>query len=99
MTDQTTAVRALTPHLRARRGHQRGGGGGRLPSGFAMHGRFRHAYLTPAVLFVAVLIYLPFLWTAYLSLTSYDGLGAPKFTGLDNYRRLFQDEALLTSVR
>ncbi|GAA2122431.1 carbohydrate ABC transporter permease [Actinomadura napierensis] len=99
MTDQTTAVRARTPLGRARGGQRRSGRRGRPPAGFAMHGRFRHAYLTPAVLFVAVLIYLPFLWTAYLSLTTYDGLGSPKFTGLDNYRRLLRDEALLTSIR
>lgn len=110
MSEQTTAVRAKASAGRARGGKagrtgrsraKHGGGGGGLQgrSGFAMYGRFRQVYVTPAVLFVAVLIYLPFLWTAYLSFTSYDGLGSPKFTGLDNYRRLFHDEALLTSVR
>ncbi|GGV12990.1 permease [Actinomadura cremea] len=77
-------------------GRRRPGGTGR---GFALYGRFRHLYVSPAVLFVAVLLYLPFLWTAYLSFTSYDGLASPEFTGLDNYRRLFEDDALLVSIR
>ncbi|WP_433477602.1 carbohydrate ABC transporter permease [Spirillospora sp. CA-142024] len=72
---------------------------GRRRKGFALHGTFRHLYISPALLFVAVLLYLPFLWTAYLSLTSYDGLASPEFSGLDNYRRLFEDDALLTSIR
>lgn len=78
---------------------RRGTGGGRPGKGFALHGRFRHFYISPAVLFVAVLLYLPFLWTAYLSFTSYDGLASPEFTGLDNYRRLLEDDALVTSIR
>ncbi|QFG25108.1 carbohydrate ABC transporter permease [Actinomadura sp. WMMB 499] len=77
-------------------GRRRPGGPG---TGFALYGRFRHLYVSPAVLFVAVLLYLPFLWTVYLSFTSYDGLASPEFTGIDNYRRLLQDDALLVSIR
>ncbi|MDL4771956.1 carbohydrate ABC transporter permease [Actinomadura xylanilytica] len=74
------------------------GGPGR-PGRFALFGRLRYLYISPAVVFVAVLLYLPFVWTAYLSLTTYDGLGSAEFTGLDNYVRMFHDEALLTSIR
>lgn len=85
------------------RGRARGGPGGGRGRGragrFALFGRFRFLYVSPALVFVAVLLYLPFLWTAYLSLTRYDGLGSPAFTGLDNYRRLLEDDALLTSIR
>ncbi|MFB9834165.1 carbohydrate ABC transporter permease [Actinoallomurus acaciae] len=62
-------------------------------------GRLRIGYVSPAVLFVAVLLYLPFLWTAYLSLTRYDGLTSPEFVGLKNFGDLLDDPALLTSVR
>ena len=62
-------------------------------------GRFRHGYVAPAALLVAVLLYAPFLWTAYLSLTRYDGLEPPAWTGLANFGKLFADAALLTSTR
>ncbi|GAA0912718.1 carbohydrate ABC transporter permease [Virgisporangium aurantiacum] len=56
-------------------------------------------FVSPAVLVVAVLLYVPFLWTAYLSFTEYDGLNPPTFTGVDNYTRFFDDPALGGSVR
>ncbi|MCK2213991.1 sugar ABC transporter permease [Actinomadura sp. ATCC 31491] len=62
-------------------------------------GRFRHGYVAPAAVLVAVLLYAPFVWTAYLSLTRYDGLEPPSWVGLDNFGKLFADPALLTSVR
>ncbi|MEV4291693.1 sugar ABC transporter permease [Nonomuraea bangladeshensis] len=62
-------------------------------------GRLRHGYVAPAAVLVAVLLYAPFVWTAYLSLTRYDGLEPPAWAGLDNFVKLFGDPALLTSVR
>ncbi|MCG5218801.1 carbohydrate ABC transporter permease [Streptosporangium sp. KLBMP 9127] len=62
-------------------------------------GTFRHGYVAPAALLVAGLLYAPFLWTVYLSFTSYDGLGDPEWTGLANFGRLLEDPALLTSLR
>ncbi|MFI7615894.1 carbohydrate ABC transporter permease [Nonomuraea terrae] len=64
-----------------------------------MLGRFRYGYVAPAALLVAGLLYAPFLWTAYLSLTRYDGLESPAWIGLDNFVKLFDDAALLTSTR
>jgi len=55
-------------------------------------------FLSPALLLVAVLLYAPFLWTTYLSLTRYDGLGDPKWVGLANYTRFFQDDVLWVTV-
>lgn len=57
------------------------------------------AFSLPAVLLVAVLLYLPFLWTTWISLTEYDGLGSPEWVGLDNYRAMFDDANFLTSLR
>ncbi|MFG3441501.1 carbohydrate ABC transporter permease [Nonomuraea sp. NPDC047897] len=64
-----------------------------------MLGRFRYGYVAPAALLVAVLLYAPFVWTAYLSLTRYDGLAAPEWAGLANFAKLLDDPALLTSTR
>ncbi|MEO3886646.1 sugar ABC transporter permease [Nonomuraea sp. B5E05] len=62
-------------------------------------GRFKHGYVAPAALLVAGLLYAPFVWTAYLSLTRYDGLEPPAWIGLRNFTKLFDDPALLTSTR
>ncbi|MFG1946114.1 carbohydrate ABC transporter permease [Nonomuraea sp. NPDC048826] len=64
-----------------------------------MLGRFRHGYVAPAALLVAGLLYTPFLWTAYLSLTRYDGLVPPEWVGFANFVKLLDDPVLLTSVR
>jgi multiple sugar transport system permease protein len=41
---------------------------------------------------------VPFIWTAYLSFTSYDGLAPPEWVGLRNFGKLLQDPALITSL-
>jgi multiple sugar transport system permease protein len=58
-----------------------------------------HAMASPAVLVVAVLLYLPFLWSAYLSFTHYPGSGTPQWAGLANYRELLHDPVLATTLR
>ncbi len=63
-----------------------------------MLGRFRHGYVAPAALLVAGLLYVPFIWTAYLSFTSYDGLAPPEWVGLRNFGKLLQDPALISSL-
>jgi hypothetical protein len=55
--------------------------------------------VAPAALLVAGLLYLPFLWTVYLSFTNYDGLSPATWAGLGNYRQLLHDPALVTSIR
>jgi multiple sugar transport system permease protein len=61
-------------------------------------GRFRYGYVAPAALLVAGLLYVPFLWTAYLSFTKYDGLAPPEWVGLRNFGKLLDDPALLTAL-
>jgi len=58
-----------------------------------------YGFVSPAVLLVAGLLYLPFLYTVYLGFTDYDGLTAASFVGLENFRRFLDDPALTTSVR
>lgn len=56
-------------------------------------------FVLPGLLIVAVLLYLPFVWTSYLSLTEYNGLGDPEFVGLDKYQAMFTDAGFATSLR
>lgn len=55
-------------------------------------------FVAPGALLVAVLLYLPLLWTVFLSFTSYNGLGEPKWVGIVNYQRMFQDPDFLGSM-
>ncbi|NUP51792.1 MAG: sugar ABC transporter permease [Catenulispora sp.] len=55
--------------------------------------------VAPSVLLVAGLLYLPFLWSLYLSFTHYDGTGSPKWAGLANYHALWDDPVLTTTLR
>lgn len=60
----------------------------------------RHAwgFFAPGVVLVAIVIYLPVLYTVFLSFTSYDGLGDPEFVGISNYIEMFQDQGFLNSM-
>ena len=56
-------------------------------------GRVGAAFLTPALIFVAIFLLLPFFWIFYLSFTNRTLTGVtaahPEFVGLENYQRLF----------
>jgi ABC-type sugar transport system permease subunit len=47
---------------------------------------------------VALLLYLPFLWTTYVSFTDYDGLASPVWSGLANYKAMFSDPDLVGAL-
>lgn len=55
-------------------------------------------FVAPGVLLVAVLLYLPLLWTVFLSFTEYDGLGDPDWVGFENYIDMWRDPAMIGSV-
>lgn len=57
------------------------------------------AFVAPALLIVAVLLYLPFVWTSYLSFTEFNGLGDPELVGIAKYSEMFADAGFLTSLR
>jgi len=68
--------------------------------------RPRHTYLwsargfaLPALGVVALLLYLPFVWTGYLSFTEFNGLGDPEWVGLAKYQEMFADAGFLNSLR
>lgn len=72
------------------------------------HGRNRGArtgqggywpYLLPGgVLFLGVIV-VPFFMNLYISMTKWAGIGTPRWTGLDNYIRLFGDATFWMSFR
>lgn len=55
-------------------------------------------FVAPGVLLIAVLLYLPLLWTIYLSFTEYDGLGNPEWVGISNYVSMWDDWAIVQSM-
>lgn len=55
-------------------------------------------FAAPGVILIAVLLYLPLLWTVFLSFTEYDGLGDPEWIGFDNYIDMWRDPALVGSL-
>ena len=56
------------------------------------------AFMGPGVAVVVLALYIPVLYTVYLSFTEYDGLGDPEWIGAANYVEMFQDPAILLSI-
>lgn len=56
------------------------------------------AFMGPGVAVVILALYIPVLYTVYLSFTEYDGLGDPTWIGVDNYVEMFQDPAIALSI-
>lgn len=55
--------------------------------------------IIPTFIFLGVFKYLPTFRAVGYSFTRWDGFGAPRFIGFDNYIKLFQDEVFLQSLR
>jgi len=60
-------------------------------------GRPGVVWAVPALLVFTLFAVVPMIGVAYLSLTSWDGLTDPRFIGLDNWRRLLDDETVRSS--
>src|SRR5205085_1091817 len=58
-----------------------------------------YLYVLPAALFVVFFLLYPMVLTFWRSFTSYDGITAPVFVGLENFRELFVDAHFLISLR
>src|SRR6478672_2223827 len=84
----------MTALSRTRRPADRRGGGGR-----SSDGRWALAFLAPTLIGLAVLSAGPILATLAISLTKWDLLTAPTFTGLDNYAALLTDDRFLKALR
>lgn len=48
-------------------------------------------FVSPALLILGLFVVVPSLWGIGLSFTHYDGIAAPRFVGVEQYRRLLQD--------
>lgn len=57
-----------------------------------------YTMLTPFLALFAAFMVWPLLNSLYLSLTSFNGIKAPRFTGLDNYRRLLGDDRFIHAL-
>lgn len=55
-------------------------------------------FAAPALVLVAIVLYVPFLWTGYLSFTQYSGVGPASWVGLQNYRTVFSSETVLNAM-
>ncbi len=56
-------------------------------------------FVAPALAAYAIFVLYPFIRTAYISLTNWNGFDpVPQFIGLDNYARLFQTEQFWTAL-
>ncbi|CAG7646546.1 carbohydrate ABC transporter permease [Actinacidiphila bryophytorum] len=56
-------------------------------------------YLIPGALAFLAVIAVPFAMNVYYSFTSWQGVGSPAWTGLDNYRTLMKDSQFWASFR
>lgn len=48
-------------------------------------------YILPALLLIMVIVYVPIVLTGYYGLTEWNGIGKPKFLGMENYIELLGD--------
>lgn len=58
-----------------------------------------YAFAFPATLMLFVFVILPILMTIYLSFTEYSGFKSPVWTGLANFKELFQDQAIGAALK
>lgn len=56
------------------------------------------SFVAPSLVVVALVLYLPVIYTFYLSFTDYNGLGDPTFIGFDNYLKMFVEPVFLGSL-
>jgi lactose/L-arabinose transport system permease protein len=60
--------------------------------------RWAYLFVAPFFAFFAIFSLYPVLFSLYLSLTEWKGLGPIKYVGLDNYQRLFNDVVFWQSM-
>ena len=57
-----------------------------------------NVFAAPALILVALVLYLPFVWTGYLSFTEYSGLGDATWIGLANYKAMIVDPDIVNAM-
>lgn len=63
--------------------------------------KYRAPYLFILPFFILFLVFqlIPTVWTFYISLTNWRGIGEPEFCGFDNYRKLMLDNMFWDALR
>ena len=56
-------------------------------------------FVLPALLINVIIILVPAVATVYFSFTEWNGLGTPKFNGIDNFISLFHNESLFVAIK
>ena len=56
-------------------------------------------YLLPGLIGFVVIVVIPAIMNAGISLLNWKGVGAPRFAGLLNYQNLFRDDAFWSSLQ
>ncbi|SDX63233.1 carbohydrate ABC transporter permease [Paenibacillus sp. CF384] len=56
-------------------------------------------FLVPALAIFGMFFYYPFLQSIYYSFTEWNGIKAPRYIGIDNYKYLFQDVQMLDGMK
>ncbi|WP_328718812.1 sugar ABC transporter permease [Streptomyces sp. NBC_00247] len=90
MTTTATAVSAASKGVQGS-----GRGPGRSREGA---GRPGFAWAAPAAVFFGLFAIVPLFLVVALSFASWNGLSDPEFTGLDNWKKLFDDPILIKSL-
>jgi len=57
-----------------------------------------YGFLAPSMVLMGVFLFVPILWSFYLSFTDFQGFGTPEWTGFDNYARLVTDPVFWQSL-
>ena len=62
--------------------------------------KYRAPYLFIMPFFILFLVFqlVPTIWTFYISLTNWKGIGTPDFCGFDNYRKMLIDDMFWESL-
>lgn len=55
-------------------------------------------YVLPSLLLILAIVYIPIVLTGYYGLNEWNGIGAMKFIGLDNYKELINDDTFWASA-
>jgi raffinose/stachyose/melibiose transport system permease protein len=55
-------------------------------------------YVLPSLILILAIVYIPIVLTGYYGLNEWNGIGAMKFIGLDNYSALIQDNKFWSSA-
>ena len=61
--------------------------------------RTGYLFLLPNAIGFIIFTFIPVIWGLLLSFTNYDGFDKMDFVGLDNFKKLFQDDYFLASLK